>query len=215
MVWKRARTKDQKDQRVTEILSAASRLFEKKDFDAITFSMIAKEADFTRSNLYKYFSFKEDIFLEFVKQDVTNWRIDLMNAFDSYENISINCFARIWTDTLIKHKRLNRLIPILYNNIEKNSSYENLLQFKERFRVELSILTEKIISLFPMLNDEKVMEFLRLQIAISIGLFSMTNISEVQKNMLDKPEYSFMKVEIQKHMKMAIEHLITGVIVSY
>ena len=37
-------------------------------FEEITFVLIAKEAQFTRSNLYKYFNSKEEIFLEFIKQ---------------------------------------------------------------------------------------------------------------------------------------------------
>jgi len=38
---------------VTEIVSATARLSQDYNYDAITFAMIAKEANFTRSNLYK------------------------------------------------------------------------------------------------------------------------------------------------------------------
>ncbi|MCK5686124.1 TetR family transcriptional regulator [bacterium] len=215
MAWERARNKDQKEQRIAEIVNAAASLYEKKDFHKITFTMIAKEANFTRSNLYKYFGSKEDIFLEFIKHDLTEWRLDLIQVFDSYEEFSINSFAKVWTETLLKHKRLNNLISILFTHIEKNSSLDRLLLFKEKFRAELRIISKKIILFFPMLTIEKVLEFLRLQLAISIGLFSMTNLSEIQEKVFEKQEYSFMKIDLQRHMKIAIEHLFTGVIVSY
>ena len=56
MEWKRARSDKHKEHRISEIVAATARLYKKHSFEEITFSSIAKEAKFTRSNLYKYFN---------------------------------------------------------------------------------------------------------------------------------------------------------------
>lgn len=93
MPWQRARTDEQKEQRIAEILDAAARLQAQLDFDKITLAAIAKEANFTRSNLYKYFRSKEEIFFEFLKYDVHLWRQGLVARFDATATCSVAEFA--------------------------------------------------------------------------------------------------------------------------
>ena len=45
-----------------EILDAAERLYENKEFDSVTMDIIAREAEFTKQTLYKYFKSKNEIF---------------------------------------------------------------------------------------------------------------------------------------------------------
>ncbi|MHC4756423.1 MAG: helix-turn-helix domain-containing protein [Planctomycetota bacterium] len=55
--------------------------------------LIAKEAGFTRYNLYKYFSSKEEIFLEFLKHDIILWRQDLVKTCRRRKASSVETFA--------------------------------------------------------------------------------------------------------------------------
>ena len=80
MKWQRARSEEQKEHRISEIVDATARLYEKHSFEEISFTLIAKEAGFTRSNLYKYFSSKEEIFLTFLIQDTRIWRAELLKT---------------------------------------------------------------------------------------------------------------------------------------
>ena len=73
-MWKRARTKKQKKSRKEEIIEATSYLYENHIFSDITFALIARKSNFTRSNLYKYFNNKEEIFLELLLADIIKWR---------------------------------------------------------------------------------------------------------------------------------------------
>jgi TetR/AcrR family transcriptional regulator len=71
--WVRARTPDQKERRIRQILSAAVRLLKSQSIDDITMGMIAEEAAFTRSNLYRYFTTREEVFLSILKEDLVAW----------------------------------------------------------------------------------------------------------------------------------------------
>jgi hypothetical protein len=57
MTWERARTDEQKEVQVAEIVEATARLYENHSFEDINLPLIAKDAKFTCSNLYKYFFF--------------------------------------------------------------------------------------------------------------------------------------------------------------
>ena len=70
MDFKRARNKNNKAKRWNEIIHSAIHLFEKKSYAEITIKDIAKDTSFTRANIYKYISTKEEIFLEIIIRDL-------------------------------------------------------------------------------------------------------------------------------------------------
>ncbi|MDH4219370.1 MAG: TetR family transcriptional regulator [Candidatus Aminicenantes bacterium] len=212
MEWIRARTDKQKEYRISEIVAATARLYNKHSFEEITFSLIAKEAKFTRSNLYKYFNSKEEIFLEFLKHDLMRWRKDTEKAYQKDKAYSVDEFASIWVKMQVKHVRLLNLISILYTHLEKNSSLQNLIDFKKRANEELMTLSELLCGLFPLLTLEKVAEFLNLQLAAAIGLYQMTNLSEVQRIVLEYPEFEHFKLDFKVYFQKTVEHLLQGLL---
>ena len=119
MTWARARSEEQKEQRIAEILGATARLYNECSFEEITLVRIAKEAKFTRSNLYKYFNSKEEIFLEFLRQDIVIWRKDVEAKLKPAKIRSVEEFAVAWVNLQVRHERLIKLLSILYNALEK------------------------------------------------------------------------------------------------
>lgn len=57
----RKTSKRNKENRPTEIINSALKLFEKKGFEETSFSDIAKDCDIARSTIYLYFSDKNDL----------------------------------------------------------------------------------------------------------------------------------------------------------
>jgi AcrR family transcriptional regulator len=210
MTWQRARSEKQKQQRISEIVSATARLYKKHSFEEISFTLIAKEAGFTRSNLYKYFSSKEEIFLAFLKRDITAWRKDLLQTFGRRKIRSVKTFASIWVDILSRHQRLLNLSSILSSFLEKNVTEETLVDFKRSVNSELHALSELLCQMFPALTAEKAGVFLELQIASAIGLYQLTNLSEMQKRVLEYPEFKHMKVDFNSYMQKVVEFSLRG-----
>lgn len=210
--WIRARSDEQKEQRITEIVSATERLYNKLRYEEISFVKIAKEGGFTRSNLYKYFKSKEEIFLEFIKHDVKLWEKDLLNNLDKDGYYSTDKFAEIWVDILQKNKRLIELISILYIHLEKEASYDSLLNFKESFSEVFQQMAEHLINKIEGLSFEKVIEFVNLQSALGIGLYQMTDLSDNQIKVLEKPEYSHYKIDFQDRFTKSVKYILEGLI---
>ena len=60
----RARSPEQKQERMEAIMAAADALFQEHPYHQITMGTIAEKLGWSRSNLYKYAATQEEIFLE-------------------------------------------------------------------------------------------------------------------------------------------------------
>ncbi len=210
MKWQRARSEEQKEHRISEIVDATARLYEKHRFEEISFTLIAKEAGFTRSNLYKYFSSKEEIFLAFLIQDTRLWRAELLKTYCGSKIDSVEKFAQVWIKILVKHKRFSDLLSLLPTFLEKNVTEQSLVDFKRNVSSELIVLSELMCEIFPALSPEKAGEFFELQLASIIGLYQITNLSDVQQKVMEYPEFRHMKIDFNSYLQKSVECLLHG-----
>ena len=60
----RARRDEHKEERLSQIKEATAELFAKCPYSEITLTTIAEKLGWSRANLYKYVTTKEEIFLE-------------------------------------------------------------------------------------------------------------------------------------------------------
>jgi AcrR family transcriptional regulator len=194
MTWVRARSVEQIEYRVQEIIDATARLFESYRYEEITFAMIAKEARFTRSNLYRYFKAKEDIFLDLLKHDLANWRMDLLASL-SKSTYTIPEFSELCLNLLLKHKRMIDLFTLLYTILEQNASLEALTAFKRNVMEELGVTVEHLTRALPFKSPEAAAEFVFAHTSLAIGMYPLMNLSPQQKQAMDTvgmvsdPEY--------------------------
>ncbi len=212
MTWQRARSEEQKEARVDEIIKATERLFKNSPFEAITFAAIAKEAQFTRSNLYKYFNSKEEIFLAFLRHDVNAWRDELLQSFTAETSLSVEEFSGKWVALQLKHKRMLELIAILYTELEKHISLQHLVDFKEQIKEEFTTVGELLVRLFPKLSPEKATQFLQLQFASAIGLYQMTDLTELQQEVLAYPEYQHLQIDLESAYRQSVAAILNSLL---
>lgn len=208
----RARSEEQKEVRIQAIVSATERLYDNHRYEEITFVQIAKEAGFTRSNLYKYFKTKEEIFLEFLKHDMKLWKDDLLNNFLDSDYYSIDKFIEIWIDILQRNQRLTELTSILYLHLEKEASYDSLLDFKQSFAKGFEQVTVHLTGKIKGFTVEKVAEFISMQGMIGIGLYQMTDLSENQLKILEKPEFAQWKIDFRQRYIEITKFILKGLL---
>lgn len=211
MDWTRARSDEQIEQRINEIVDATVRLYEENRYEDITIAMIAKEANFTRSNLYRYFQTKEDIFLELIKHDIEVWRKDTLETFADI-NPSLQEVAEIFITLILKHTRMVKLFTILFTLLEPNASLEALTSFKKKITEELGFVAQFLGTKLPFPSVESAAEFLSTQSYLAIGAFPMINLTPKQKEAMQaigeetNPEY------YRERLVHATELLLKGMI---
>lgn len=210
--WERARTDEQKKQRIDEIVAATARLYEHRKFEDISFAVIAKEAEFTRSNLYKYFSSKEEIFLEFLKHDFLEYRRDLKRTFADERNVSTKEFSEIWVGVLVRNARLLNLLSILNTFLEKNVSYEALVDFKRTLKTQFIAVSELLCKTLPALTPQKAGDFITFSFAMANGLYQSCDHTEIQKQVMERDEFALFRVDFLSSMQQAVEIILNGLV---
>ncbi|QQE10944.1 TetR family transcriptional regulator [Planctomycetota bacterium] len=179
MTWQRARTDEQIEQRINEIVEATERLFEDHAYDEITFVMVAREAKFTRSNLYKYFRTTEEVLLEILKRDLTNWRLDVEKTFEG-KMPPVKDFSFEWMEGLKRHPRVMRLFAIMHTTIEKNSTLEKLIEFKQHAMDEWGHVGAVVSKMFKFRDEASILQFVYAQLAFVIGASPLWEMTENQ-----------------------------------
>jgi hypothetical protein len=91
----------------------------------------------------------------------------------------------MWVDIQIKHKRMIKLLTILYTTLEKNSSLESLISFKKKTKEEFELIAEVLMAIMPFFTLETTIEFLFAQLALAIGMYPMFNLTRAQKEAMD------------------------------
>lgn len=178
--FERARSEAQKAQRRDALLAAAAALLDGQDFDGITLAAIAREAGFTRSNLYKYYRTREAIYLDLLSRELTDWTAAFAAAL-ALEPATSAGFAAAWAGTLSPRPRLLRLLAILHTHLERGVSLERLVAYK---RVLFQAMTQAVAALcarWPALEPEAAEGLLTVQVATVSGLFPMTHLNARQQ----------------------------------
>ena len=128
----RARSPEQKQERMEAIMAAADGLFQKRPYHQITMGTIAEELGWSRSNLYKYAATQEEIFLALHSAKNRAWLEDLAQSLESAPLPAAE-FARGWAEATERHADFLRYQEIIISIIESNVTLERLTQFKRDF----------------------------------------------------------------------------------
>lgn len=130
--YQRARSPEQKAERMEAILDATEALFAELSYHEINMGLIAKELGWARSNLYKYAATQEEVFLALHSRANRAYIDDLVNTLSSQE-LSNAQFAQAWAEATARHPEFLRYQDILIAIIESNTSFERLVEFKQAF----------------------------------------------------------------------------------
>ena len=129
----RARSEEQKQARMAEIKAAADELFCSVPYQEITLSTIAGKLSWTRANLYKYVTTKEEIYLEICSDKMQSYFDDLFAAFPDEKPFTPDQWAAAWADVLNAHRDYLRYSDILCTIIEVHVTACRLASFKTSY----------------------------------------------------------------------------------
>ncbi len=215
MDWKRATTDEKKKERKVAIYNAAYELFKKKGYDNVSFNGIASEAGFTKSNMYRYFNSKEEIFLNIFAELFEKWSKNCIKYLQTLEqNVDVCNFAETWVNTLLSQKQFLDLTPILFLSLEKNSSYEQLFEFKKLSENLLNNIAIEISRVYPELNEKIVFDFLDLSYSAVSTFWAKSTQNDNLEKIYNQDMFKGLKPDFEKDLKSSIEIIINGIKVN-
>jgi len=213
MDWQRARTDEKKNERKEAIYQAAFSLFKKQGYQKVSFNAIALEAGFTKSNMYRYFSSKEEIFLNIFSALFESWHQDCTARLQLLEeNAPLDQFADVWVASYLGHPQFLDLTPILFLSLESNSSFEQLLEFKQQSLTLLYQLAVSITEVYPDVQGEKAFSFLTLSFAATANYWAaQSQQNEALTKIYQLEQFQMLKPDFEKSLKTSIEIIIRGI----
>jgi len=216
MNWQRARTDDKKNERKDAIYQAALSLFKEKGYEGVSFNAIASEAGFTKSNMYRYFSSKEEIFLNIFKSLFEDWSVDCTQKLQALkQNPDVSEFAQTWVASHTPHPQFLDLTTILFISLEANSSYEQLLEFKTRSMELLYQLAVEISKVYPQFDNEKAFRFLTLSFAASGNYWAAeSKQNDALHKIYQLEPFKDMKPDYEKNLIASVEVIIRGLLAT-
>lgn len=127
----RARSAEQKRKRMVEIMNITDQLFHDHSYQETTLTTIAEALGWSRGNLYKYVTTKEEIFLELYLDKQNTYFSDVISTFKNKDNLTDHEFSDLWTTILDRNRDYLRYYGILATIIETNVTVERLAEFKK------------------------------------------------------------------------------------
>lgn len=144
----RARSDEQKALRMEEIKAAADRQFAAHPYHEITLTTIADELSWSRANLYKYVTTKEEIFLALAKDKYSAYADALLAAFPEGAKLKTSTVAEVWAGIIVAHKEWFKLHDILLTIIETNVSFESLKEYKGCYYNYVAVFKPRFAEVF-------------------------------------------------------------------
>jgi AcrR family transcriptional regulator len=181
MNFERARSLEHKEERREEIMKAARDLLDTRDYEKITLTAIAGKLSFTRANLYKYVSSRDEIFLWIILRDVSAWIDDVLSRFQEERSYPRGEIASLWAQVFCRHARVVKLFSLMYAVIERNVPVAVLAEFKKELFRSLVPLNELLGRILPEISEKGRWEFLTMQLHYAAGLYPAVNVTDRQR----------------------------------
>lgn len=186
MKFERARSEEQKELRLRHIKDVTLHLYNTVQFQDISMASIAKELEFTRGNLYKYYKTKEEILLDILSDKTKTWYLELEQALIDVEVNDIKHFCRVWAEVMNNNRDFLKLFSILFSIIEQNITLERLTDFKIEILQSNQAAAGLIYVKLPTLSEEDIIQFLNVQISLIVGLYPLSTPTPLQLQAIEK-----------------------------
>lgn len=164
-------TKRQREQleRKEAIISKAEELFCKHGFEKVSMDNLAKECEFTKRTIYRYFTCKEDLFFAVALRGYEHFfdmiKIESQKGNTGFEKISLSYYA--YYNYYCKSPDLVQLINM--SGVIKSSSEGMNVPYREKFIALDKCLFEELIKTF---HEGKTDGSIRSDLEISTLAFS-------------------------------------------
>ena len=205
----RARSAEQKGQRLEEIKGAVRRQFAVRPYHEITLTTIADELGWSRANLYKYVSTKEEVFLLLTADEMDAYFNALLTALPEGCGLAPDTVAEVWAGIANAHQEYFRLGDLLTTIVETNVTIERLMAFKRAYYDHVAQMREHlplILGIEPECVEPLLVAIYYHATGLVSGCWSNPLIAEALERLeIARPETDF-RAEMRDFIGMCLGH---------
>lgn len=199
--YQRARSHEEKNERLSSILSAAESMFAENVYEACNLNVIAAAVGITKTALYRYFRSKELIFLEIYKRQLTDLVPSLQVCLQKQDAAALSAL-------LSSRPLFCRLSAILTTVLERPLSVAEARSFKLSMLQLLEPCVVTLVSEQGFTPDAAAMWLMQLLVAV-VGCWHICHTSPMMNEALAVPELACFRLEfdglLQQHISMMMQ----------
>ena len=174
-----------------EIIDACAKLYETMSFKEVTLKEIGQVTTFNRTAIYNYFNTKEEIFLALMQREYECWTRELDELIKAHEQMTRDELARALAHSLEKRERLLKLLSMNHFDMEENSRYENLVEFKKAYGESIRAVGRCLDKFCPEMNEKDKEEFLYVYFPFMYGIYPYAVVTEKQRKAMEDAGVGF------------------------
>ena len=200
----RARSAEQKEERRRHLLDTAKLLLLKiPDVHDLGINELARRAQMTKSNVYRYFESSEAVLLTLLVEEFMIWRTELRAALSrkARHRGTIEHIARAFSATVAARPLLCRLTSVFPSILERNVSAERMVGFKHGL---LSVRKETALdfhSCMPSISASAFERFIHQALPLLIGLWPLSNPAKVAAEVISRPDLAALRYDFQHDLE--------------
>ena len=174
-----------------EIIDACAKLYETMSFKEVTLKEIGTVTSFNRTAIYNYFNTKEEIFLALMQREYERWSAELDEMVQGHEQMTRDELARALAHSLEKRERLLKLLSMNHFDMEENSRYENLVEFKKAYGESIRAVGRCLDKFCPEMSEKDKEEFLYVYFPFMYGIYPYAVVTEKQRKAMEDAGVGF------------------------
>lgn len=191
-----------------EILDACAKLYENMSFKDITLKEIGKITSFNRTAIYNYFNSKEEIFLALMQREYECWSAEVDGLVQDHEQMTRDEIAQALSHLLEKHERLLKLLSMNHFDLEENSRYENLVEFKKAYGESIRAVARCLDKFCPEMSEQDKEEVLYVYFPFLFGIYPYAVVTEKQGKAMEDAGVGFVSHSIYELSYICLKKLL-------
>jgi len=213
--WSRARSPVQKRIRQDAILDAAAVLIDELGIDKVSLSAIARKAQLSKANCYRYFENREAILLELLVEEGQSWTDQVVEQLSHLSDpASIEQLSEIVATATLERPRLCELTSALWTVLESNVSLDVVVGFKRRFGQMSAELCQTLSERLVDLSVEDAHQFASYYLMFMGSAWAAAKPSPTMQALFELDEFKDMQIDLRttlrRHASLLLHGLLPG-----
>ena len=172
---------------------------------------LARQAQMTKSNVYRYFENREELLLALLEEESVQWLADLGARLGATPQATAQQLAREYAGACAAHPLMCRLLSILPSIIEHNVSCERLTTFKTNAVALTGDAARQLHACAPAIPLAGYVAFMRQAMALTIGLWPLSHPRDAIAKVLLLPELQPMRYDFESDLAAGLLLLLRGI----
>ncbi|WP_199859853.1 TetR/AcrR family transcriptional regulator [Xanthomonas sp. CFBP 7912] len=213
--YSRARSPEQKEERRRHLLATArAMLTDSPSALDLGINELARQAQMTKSNVYRYFESSEAVLMDVLVEEFALWQDALTAALarTGEKGATVEHIARAFASTLCARPLLCRLISIMPSILERKVSFERMVEFKGTLLAIRQQAAEAFHAHCPALTANAFDHVIKHALPLIIGLWPLSNPVDSAAQVVELQEFALLRYRFRDDLEHALLTLMRGIV---